>query len=441
MIHFRIPRQIEEEMRKDLMRSHSFASERVGFIFTKSSHSTDNKTAIILGSGYESVPDENYIDDPSVGARINSAAIRRVMQRVLNTGEGAFHVHIHDHAGSPGLSYVDKEELRPMMESIRNAAPQSEHGLLVLSRDAAYCEVLAPKSSLFRAAIKITAVGFPMAFLADDSKCPNKKERFSRQSFLGESATKKIMACRIGIVGLGGGGSHIAQQLAHLGFSTFSLFDNDAVETSNLNRLVGATQADAKKGTAKVEVAARLIKGVNPEAKIEKIKSRWQNTPDRLRTCDIVFGCVDSFAERRDIEIATRRHLIPYLDIGLDVHQSGEEPPRMAGQVILSMPGELCLSCLGFLTEAKLAREAEQYGAAGPRPQVVWANGILASSAVGLAIDLITDWTHSLRGPVYLSYDSNTCCVQPHKRLQFLEDVKCPHFPFSQVGDPTFNRL
>jgi len=113
----------------------------------------------------------------------------------------------------------------------------------------------------------------------------------------------------------------------------------------------------------------------------------------------------------------------------------------MAGQVILSMPGELCMSCLGFLTEAKLAREAELYGAAGPRPQVVWANGVLASSAVGVAIDLITNWTKSLDGPVYLSYDSNTSCVQPHKRLEYVQGLRCPHFSISQLGNPTFTRL
>ena len=157
-------------------------------------------------------------------------------------------------------------------------------------------------------------------------------------------------------------------QRIQLGFATFSLFDNDTVEHSNLNRLIGATQLDAANKTLKVDVACRLIKGINPHAKINKVKSRWQDTPERLRACDIIFGCVDSYAERRDIEIATRRYLIPYVDIGLDVHQTGDEPPRMAGQVILSMPGELCMSCLRFLTETKLAGEAEQYGAAGVRP-------------------------------------------------------------------------
>jgi len=440
MIGFRMPKQIEGEMRNSLMRPHPFAFERVGFIFTKLSRSND-AGKIILVTAYESVPDDDYIKDPSVGARINSAAIRRAMQRVLNTGEGAFHVHIHDHDGVTGPSYTDRQELRPMMQSIRNASPQGVHGLLILSRDAAYAEALIPKTSQFRTVEKISVVGFPIGFLTSDHKSSGGTHRFTRQSFLGSSAEQKIAYTRVGIVGLGGGGSHIVQQLAHVGFSTFSLFDNDTVESSNLNRLVGGTQIDAKKGTPKVDVAARLIKGVNPHAKIDKAKSRWQDAPARLRACDIVFGCVDSYAERRDLEIATRRYLIPYVDIGLDVHQSGSEPPRMAGQLILSMPGELCMSCLGFLTESKLAREAEQYGAAGPRPQVVWANGVLASSAVGIAIDLITDWTQSLRGPIYLSYDSNTNSVQTHKRLQYLVGKHCSHFPLSQLGDPTFSRL
>ena len=74
------------------------------------------------------------------------------------------------------------------------------------------------------------------------------------------------------------------------------------------------------------------------------------------------------FAERRELEIACRRHLIALIDVGMDVYVVGDEPPRMGGQVILSMPGAPCMTCLGFLNEATLAREAGAYGDAGPRP-------------------------------------------------------------------------
>ena len=113
----------------------------------------------------------------------------------------------------------------------------------------------------------------------------------------------------------------------------------------------------------------------------------------------------------------------------------------MAGQVILSMPGEPCLTCMEFLSETDLAREAAQYGAAGSRPQVVWANGVLASTAVGIAVDLLTGWTTLLRGPVYLSYHSNLATVKPHVRLDHLESGTCPHYPIEQVGDPRFRSL
>jgi hypothetical protein len=76
-----------------------------------------------------------------------------------------------------------------------------------------------------------------------------------------------------------------------------------------------------------------------------------------------------------------------------------------------------------------------------PRPQVVWANGVLASTAVGIAVDLLTDWTEALRGPVYLSYHGNPSTVQPHVRLGYLESGICPHYSIEQVGEPRFGRL
>lgn len=262
--------------------------------------------------------------------------------------------------------------------------------------------------------------------------------RYSRQSFLGANSDEMIEACVVGIVGLGGGGSHIVQQLAHVGFRHYVLYDPDCVEDSNLNRLVGATEEDAAHGRPKIHVAKRTILGLQPGARIQEFQSRWQENSHPLRGCDIILGCVDGFAERRELEACARRYLIPYIDIGLDVFRVGDEPPALGGQVILSMPGEPCLTCMGFLSEAVLAREAARYGDAGPRPQVVWGNGVLSSTAVGVAVDLLTGWTGAQPHPVYLSYRGNGGTVEPHIRLQYLGTPGCPHYPPDQVGDPVF---
>ena len=71
-------------------------------------------------------------------------------------------------------------------------------------------------------------------------------DQYSRQSFLGEQSEEVFRTTKAGIVGLGGGGSHIAQQLAHIGIGDFALFDPDHIERPNLNRTVGATSADAE---------------------------------------------------------------------------------------------------------------------------------------------------------------------------------------------------
>ena len=261
-------------------------------------------------------------------------------------------------------------------------------------------------------------------------------ERFVRQSFLGADAQPIFERAVVGLVGLGGGGSHVEQQLAHIGFLNYEVYDHDVVEASNYNRLIGVLDGDVAARTSKVEIATRVIKGLQPTARVGEHRRRWQDDPGPLRGCDLIFGCVDTFAARRELEVFARRYMIPLIDIGMDIHQAGDEPPRMAGQVILSLPGGPCMTCIGFLTEEKLAKEAALYGAAGGRPQVVWPNGVLASTAVGIAVDLLTNWTRTPRDVMYLSYDGNDGTIRTHVRLQFLEGIECPHYPASEVGDP-----
>ena len=62
---------------------------------------------------------------------------------------------------------------------------------------------------------------------------------FSRQSFLGKESQALFRNTRVGIIGLGGGGSHIAQQSAHIGFGKFAIFDPDFTDFPNLNRTGG----------------------------------------------------------------------------------------------------------------------------------------------------------------------------------------------------------
>lgn len=92
----------------------------------------------------------------------------------------------------------------------------------------------------------------------------------------------------------------------------------------------------------------------------------------------------------------------------MDVHEIPDYGYAMSGQIILSLPGMACMRCMQFLNDSKLAVEAAKYRSAGGRPQVVWPNGLLASTAIGVIVDLTTGWTKNIDRKVYISYDGHT---------------------------------
>ena len=263
--------------------------------------------------------------------------------------------------------------------------------------------------------------------------------RFDRQSFLGPGSEARLDAATIGIVGLGGGGSHEVQQFAHVGVGGYVVADPDYMEDTNSNRLIGGTLRDAAVSRAKYKIARRMIRGLQPHARVIALRKRWQETTDALKTCDIIMGAVDGFAEREELERFARRHLIPYIDIGMDVHDLGKDGFLISGQVVLSTPGSPCLRCCGVVTDERLAEEAGKYGAAGERPQVVWPNGVLASTAVGLAAQLLTPWHPNPPAFAFLEYDGNRGTVSVSAHVAALKGHVCQHHPPEEAGDPFFD--
>ena len=261
------------------------------------------------------------------------------------------------------------------------------------------------------------------------------KLNLQRQSFLGADSEIVLGRSRAALVGLGGGGSHIAQQLAHIGLGNFLVIDPDFIEDTNLNRLVGATMEDVRLGTSKVDIAERVIKAVNPAAEVVKHLANWTEVTAELRDADVIFACVDSISCRNELETFARRFLIPLIDIGMDVHESSGEF-SIGGQVMLSMPGKPCMRCMGLVTDDALAKEAARYGAAGGKPQVVWPNGTLASIAVGFFMKLVTPWETHKPTPLLLEYDGDLQTVVPSNKLAYLPP-NCKHFDsLNELGDP-----
>jgi molybdopterin-synthase adenylyltransferase len=257
---------------------------------------------------------------------------------------------------------------------------------------------------------------------------------YSRQQFLGSAAQETLGDVRVVIAGVGGGGSHIGPALAHIGVRNIALVDPDVLEDHNHNRTVGAFHDFTGLGIAKVTSSASLIRRICPECRVDVVQKPWQACPSIISSADVVFGCLDSFNQRDELERQCRRYLIPYIDIGMDVHEiSGRH--YVSGQVLLSMPGDVCMWCMGFLTESRLREEVARYGAAGPRPQVYWPNGVLANSAIGVFMQLFAPWNKSLDPCPYLEYDGNLQTVVQARRLEYVVRGQCGHHHATDRGD------
>ncbi len=120
--------------RRDLARPHTFAYERVGFIACRVGK-TEVDRWVMLASNYYPVEDEHYVRDETVGALINSEAIRKMLQIGYNESVSIVHVHEHSHYGKPRLSHIDEREMNRLIPNFWHVRPNLPHAAVVLSKD------------------------------------------------------------------------------------------------------------------------------------------------------------------------------------------------------------------------------------------------------------------------------------------------------------------
>ncbi|MGL3111809.1 HesA/MoeB/ThiF family protein [Bradyrhizobium sp. BR 1432] len=219
----------------------------------------------------------------------------------------------------------------------------------------------------------------------------------------------------VGVVGLGGTGSLVLQQLAHLGVRRFLLVDHDIIEASNLNRVVGAQAHDAST-TPKVDVAERQVMSLRADAQVTKIVADVTDglVARRLADADFLFNCTDTQASRHVLNQLAYQYRVPVIDLGVSITVV-DRSTRFAGHVKMLAPGLPCLWCIRHLdagqvrqelmTEAHRAADPYFQGGDGvPQPAVISLNGVVASVAVTMFLAAVAGVPAPAR---YVIYDGN----------------------------------
>ena len=159
-ILFKMTQALRHETLSALRKPHPFAAERVGFL--KCRLSSTSTRLIILAHNLHHVADEDYLNDPSAGATMGPAAIRKALQMAYRERSAIFHVHIHEHKGKPSFSSIDTRETARFVPDFWNVRPELPHGALVLSQDSARGRCWYPGRRRPMDIDDFTFVGIPM---------------------------------------------------------------------------------------------------------------------------------------------------------------------------------------------------------------------------------------------------------------------------------------
>lgn len=129
---FRTTIDFMDAVREDLHRPHNIAFERIGFITVRAAQAKDQM--LLLAEDYHPVAEEDYVDDPTVGARISQEALRKALNLALLQSVGVFHVHMHMIPSKRHwFSRVDLTEMSQFVPDFFGVCSTMPHGAIVLS--------------------------------------------------------------------------------------------------------------------------------------------------------------------------------------------------------------------------------------------------------------------------------------------------------------------
>lgn len=140
---------------------------------------------------------------------------------------------------------------------------------------------------------------------------PSFADIFARNADTLSSDQQQLLQTKaVGIVGCGGLGGYVIEQLARIGVGRLHLFDPDVFTPSNCNRQLNALQSTL--GQSKAEVAARRVRDIHPFCAVRSFVADFRTvSEDEAFAVDVTVDCLDDIQARRDLSVLCNRRAIP----------------------------------------------------------------------------------------------------------------------------------
>jgi molybdopterin/thiamine biosynthesis adenylyltransferase len=391
--------------------------------------------------------------------------------------ENLVYLAVHNHGGDDYVAF-SADDLRshergyPALLDIANGIPV---GALVFARNAVAGDIWL-ESGARVALSKASIIGRSLRELRNcpPTWSPQRDPMYDRQARLFGDAGQAILAgAKVGIIGLGGAGSLIAEYLGRLGVGHFVLVDPDRAEVTNLPRLTGASHLDAlawfadmrhpswlrdlaqRLARPKVELARRNILRANPRTKVEIHHANVLESEiaSRFVDCDYLFLAADTMRARLLFNAIVHQYLIPGVQVGSKVRVDPDTGEILDVYSVVRpvTPDAGCLMCNGLINSAKLQEESISDEARAQQryinepgivaPSVITLNAIAVAQAANDFLFYMTGLRDPEAPNSYLRFQPRTQSTWHDEPCVSAACTECGSRPESRLGKGDSRRL
>lgn len=320
------------------------------------------------------------------------------MSHACARSAGLVLVHSHPNPWHPvGLSQLDLDTFRHLAPALEDV---TEHPFAMVAVSSGGWSGSVSRHGLRQELHRIDAIGPGLRPLSPPLAIEDALLD-SRQILALGKTNRDARSLSVAVVGCGGTGSAVAEQLYRMGVAKLVLVDDDTLDTeSNLRRVSGARYEDAHilPAPAKVDVvAAHLARIGLPGTDVMPVRGdvRDEAIARRILDCDLAVCTTDTHGSRGLLNDLAYAYALPVVDVGARVAAPlGLLEGLWVDRRVL-MPGRPCLWCTGEIDQATIRAEnldpdkraaliAEGYVAGTldqPQPSIVALNALAASLA------------------------------------------------------------
>jgi proteasome lid subunit RPN8/RPN11 len=260
-----VPTDVFTEVQAHLL-SQKDQAEEVALLFAHKV--VTGRTKGLVVARWVPVPPEAFIIQRPDQFEVDSNFIVRHVKQARSRSESI--LLAHSHPGDPDVpifSYADSRGEGNLYPLLQARLPGRLHGAAVFSPDGVTARLVEPTGTVYPAVIRVVGRQSRTYTPANDSVPQAPDPLRSRQELIwGSHGQGLLRGLTVGIIGAGGTGSLVAQQLIHLGVGHLIVVDPQILGESNIARVVGSHQQYIGR-TTKVEIVVRMASLVDPRVR------------------------------------------------------------------------------------------------------------------------------------------------------------------------------